>query len=303
VTANVGSVLEAEAATAAGAAGVGLVRTELLFLGRSTPPSVAEQRNVYARIRDAMGERPVVFRTLDVGGDKPAAWQGDRPEANPALGVRGVRLGLDRPALLDDQLRALVEAASGGEVRIMLPMVSTVEEVVAVRARLEAIVASADPAPSAALLGVMIEVPAAALVADGLATVADFFSIGTNDLVQYTLAADRINPALAELATPLQPAVLRLIAGVVTAAQARGRHVAVCGEAAADPEMIPLLVGLGIEELSVAPSSVGVVVGQLSGLRLAACRDLARAALAAVSVSDVRRLTAAGTSDMAPPPG
>jgi multiphosphoryl transfer protein len=303
VTANVGSVLEAEAAAAAGAVGVGLVRTELLFLGRSTPPSVAEQRNVYARIRDAMGERPVVFRTLDVGGDKPAAWQGDRPEANPALGVRGVRLGLDRPALLDDQLRALVEAASGGEVRIMLPMVSTVEEVVAVRGRLEAIVASADPAPSAVRLGVMIEVPAAALVADGLATVADFFSIGTNDLVQYTLAADRINPALAELATPLQPAVLRLIAGVVMAAQARGRHVAVCGEAAADPEMIPLLVGLGIEELSVAPTSIAVVAGQLSGLRLAACQELARAALGAVSVSDVRRLTAAGMADMAPPPG
>ena len=303
VTANVGSVLEAEAAAKAGAAGIGLVRTELLFLGRSTPPSVAEQRNLYARIRDAMGERPVVFRTLDVGGDKPATWQSDRPEANPALGVRGVRLGLVRPAILDDQLRALVEAASGREVRIMLPMVSTVEEVVAVRGRLDAIVATADPAPSAVLLGVMIEVPAAALVADGLAAVADFFSIGTNDLVQYTLAADRINPALAELATPLQPAVLRLIAGVVTAAQARGRHVAVCGEAAADPEMIPLLVGLGVEELSVAPSSVGAVAGQLSGLRLAACQELANAALAAVTVSEVRRLSATGVADTAPPPG
>ena len=294
VTANVGSVLEAEAAVRAGAVGIGLVRTELLFLGRRTPPSVAEQRNLYARIREAMGERPVVFRTLDVGGDKPAAWQTDRPEANPALGVRGVRLGLARPGLLDDQLRALVGSAAGGELRIMLPMVATVEEVQAVRARLEAVTAEADHPPSTILLGVMIEVPAAALVADGLAEVADFFSIGTNDLVQYTLAADRINPALAELATPLQPAVLRLIAGVVAAAGVHGRHVAVCGEAAADPELIPLLVGLGIDELSVAPNSVGAVSERLAPLRVADCGALARAALTATTVAQVReRLRAA----------
>jgi multiphosphoryl transfer protein len=289
VAGNVGSVLEAEAAARAGADGVGLVRTELLFLGRSSPPSVAEQRNLYARIRDAMGERPVVFRTLDVGGDKPAAWQTDRPEANPALGVRGVRLGLARPALLDDQLRALVEAAAGREVRVMLPMVSTVDEVVAVRGRLDAIVAIADSAPSAVLLGVMIEVPAAAIVADGLAQVADFFSVGTNDLVQYTLAADRVNPALAELATTLQPAVLRLLAGVVAAARANGRHVAVCGEAAADPEMIPLLIGLGVDELSVAPSSVATVRAQVGGLHLAACQELAASVLGAVTVGEIRR--------------
>ena len=289
VTANIASVLEAEAAVRAGAAGVGLVRTELLFLGRPAPPSVAEQRNVYARIREAMGDRPVVFRTLDVGGDKPAAWQSDRPEANPALGVRGVRLGLDRPALLDDQLRALLEAAAGGEVRIMLPMISTVEEVLAVRARLEAILATVQPAPSAVHLGVMIEVPSAALVADGFADVADFFSIGTNDLVQYALAADRTNPALADLATPLQPAVLRLVASVAAAARARGRHVAVCGEAAADPEMIPVLVGLGVEELSVAPSSVAAVNAQVAGLRLADCEALARDVLAATTVDAVRR--------------
>jgi phosphocarrier protein FPr len=295
VTANVGSILEAEAALRAGATGVGLVRTELLFLGRRTPPSVAEQRNLYARIRAAMGERPVVFRTLDVGGDKPAAWQTDRPESNPALGVRGVRLGLARPTLLDDQLKALVGAANGGEARIMLPMVSTVEEVVAVRARLEAIVRAAEPAPSAVLLGVMIEVPAAAILADGLAEVADFFSIGTNDLVQYTLAADRVNPALAELATALQPSILRLIARVVEVAHAHGRHVAVCGEAAADPAMLPLLVGLGVDELSVAPNSVGGVRARLSPLHMAACRNLAGEALAATTVAQVRdRLRAAG---------
>ena len=290
VSANVGSVLEAEAAARAGADGIGLVRTELLFLGRASPPSVAEQRATYARIRDAFPGRPVVFRTLDVGGDKPAAWQADRPEANPALGLRGVRLGLERPTLLDDQLTALLEAASGGEVRIMLPMVATVEEVQAVRRRLGPIATALKTRgiePPVIELGVMIEVPSAALVADGLADVAAFFSLGTNDLVQYTMAADRTNPAVADLATALQPAVLRLIDGVARAAVGRGRHVAVCGEAAADPEIIPLLVGLGVEELSVAASSVAAVRALVRTLDSSACRDLARQALAAVTVAEV----------------
>ena len=290
VTANIGSALEADAAVAAGADGIGLVRTELLFLGRTTPPSMAEQRVTYARIRRAVGDRPIVFRTLDIGGDKPAAWQAAEAEPNPALGVRGVRLGLARSELLDDQLQALVEAAAGGELRVMLPMVSTVAEVVAVRATLDRIVGTSNPPPAAVNLGVMIEIPAAALVADGLAEVADFFSVGTNDLVQYTLAADRLNPSLAELATPLQPAVLRLIAGVTTAARAFERHVAVCGEAAGDPEMTPLLVGLGVEELSVAPSSVGAVRTRLQGLDAPACRALAAAALEATTLDGVRTL-------------
>ena len=305
ITANVGSVLEAEAAVRAGADGVGLVRTELLFLGRTTPPSIAEQRSTYGRIRDALGDRPIVFRTLDVGGDKPAAWQVDRPEANPALGVRGVRLGLLRPDLLDDQLTALLEAAGGAEARIMLPMVATVGEIVEVRRRLEIVLerlrrgGASEPGP--VLLGVMIEVPAAALVADGLAEVADFFSIGTNDLVQYTLAADRVNASLAELATALQPAVLRLIDRVVVAAHDRGRHVAVCGESAADPETIPLLVGLGVDELSVAPASVAIVRAHTRALDAGACRELATAALLATDVGLVRSLVreAAGRAERA----
>lgn len=293
VTANVGSVLEAEAAVRAGAAGIGLVRTELLFLGRATPPSVGEQRATYARIREVAGDRSVVFRTLDVGGDKPAAWQADRPEANPALGVRGVRLGLLRPELLDDQLTALLQASNGAEARIMLPMVATVGEVKEVRVRLEALshrIENGGGSVGPVQLGVMIEVPAAALVADGLAEVADFFSVGTNDLVQYTLAADRINASLAELATPLQPAIVRLIQGVVDAGHARGRHVAVCGEAASDPDMIPLLAGLGVDELSVAPASVAAVRAQVAGLDSAACRDLAATALVATTVDQVRVL-------------
>jgi multiphosphoryl transfer protein len=294
VSANVSSPLEAAAAAAAGADGVGLVRTELLFLGRHTRPTIDEQRATYARIRAALGDRPIVFRTLDVGGDKPASWGTGPPEANPALGVRGVRLGLAQPALLDDQLRALVEASPGVELRIMLPMVSTVEEVVAVRARLDAILATAELRPSAVLLGVMIEVPAAALVADGLAEVADFFSVGTNDLVQYTLAADRVNPSMADLATPLQPAVLRLIAVVVKAARTGGRHVSVCGEAAGDPVVISLLVGLGVDELSVTPGSIAAVRDTLAGLDPGACEALAARALEARSLTEVRKLLAGG---------
>jgi phosphocarrier protein FPr len=290
VTANVSSALEAAAAARAGADGIGLVRTELVFLGRHSAPGVDEQRATYARIRAALGDRPIVFRTLDIGGDKPASWGGGVPEANPALGVRGVRLGLAQPTVLDDQLRALVEASAGAELRVMLPMVSTVEEVVAARTRLDAILTSVESKPSAVLLGVMIEVPAAAVLADGLAEVADFFSIGTNDLVQYTLAADRVNPAMADLATPLQPSVLRLIAGVAQAARRRGRHVAVCGEAASDPTMIPLLVGFGVEELSVTPAAIGRVREVLAGLDPAACEALAGRALEAHSLAEVKAL-------------
>ena len=289
--ANVASAREAEAAALAGAEGIGLVRTELLFLGRRTPPTTAEQRASYSRIRSAMPGRPVVFRTLDVGGDKPAAWQAEA-EANPALGVRGLRLGLRRPALLDDQLAALLEAAAGDELRVMLPMVSTREELDRARERLDAVRAELTarhrPTPDRVVLGVMIEVPSAAIMADALAGSAEFFSIGTNDLVQYTLAADRTNPELADLATALQPAVLRLIDGVVRAAKVHGRPVAVCGEAAADPWLAPILIGLGVDELSVAPASVGAVRARVAALDLEACRDLAARALKASTVDEVR---------------
>jgi phosphocarrier protein FPr len=293
VHANVASVLEAEAAAAAGADGIGLVRTELLFLGRHTVPSVDEQRASYTRIRAAIGDRPAVFRTLDVGGDKPASWQTGPAEANPALGVRGARLGQREPALLDAQLRALVEAAGDGELRVMFPMVAVREELDALRARLEDVVqvaAATGTRPNSIQVGVMIEVPSAAVMADALAEASDFFSIGTNDLVQYTMAADRTNPDLVELASALQPAVLRLIERVVRAAHTRGRRVAVCGEAAGESAAIPLLVGLGVDELSVAPGSIGAVRQRLSTLNPEACAELARRAVEARTLAEVRAL-------------
>jgi multiphosphoryl transfer protein len=293
IEANVGSVREAEEAARAGAAGIGLVRTELLFLGRSTPPGEREQASVYRRILAAIAGRPVVFRTLDIGGDKPAAYQATETEANPALGVRGLRLGLRRHELLETQLTALVEAAAGGTLRVLFPMVAVPDELEAAREVLDRVVARArarGSAPAAVLVGIMVEVPSAAIGADLFAPLVDFFSIGTNDLVQYTLAVDRLNPALADLASPYQPAVLRLIARVTEAASGSRRPVAVCGEAAADPLLAPLLVGLGVTELSVAPGAIAPLRRALAGLGIDRCRELARAALQARSAAEVRRI-------------
>ena len=304
IEANAGSVREVEQAVASGAAGIGLFRTELLFLGRTIPPSLDEQRAIYQRVLKAAGDIPVVFRTLDVGGDKPAGYQHSEPEANPALGVRGIRLGLRHPELLEVQLRALLEASAGGELRVMFPMVATVEEVRAARAMLGSVVEACDqadvPVAASVRVGVMIEVPAAALMADALAREVEFFSIGTNDLIQYSLAADRTNPGLDELATALQPAVLRLVDRVVTAAHQLGRSVAVCGEAAADPLAGPLLVGLGVDELSVAPAAIAVVRDRLAGLDPDGCQVAARDALAATTVAEVRAIAARIRAGLAP---
>ena len=294
--ANAGSVREVEQAMTAGAAGIGLFRTELLFLGRSVPPGLEEQRTIYRRVLEAAAGAPVVFRTLDVGGDKPAGYQRTEPEANPALGIRGIRLGLRHPALLEVQLRALLEASAGGELRLMFPMVATLEEVrearVVVGSILEACRQADVPTAASVRIGIMVEVPAAALMVDAIAREVDFLSIGTNDLVQYTLAADRTNPGLEDLASALQPAVLRLVDRVVAAAHPLGRSVAVCGEAAADPLVGPLLIGMGVDELSVGPAAIPAVRERLEGLDVEAWRAAARDALAATTIDEVRAIAA-----------
>jgi len=298
---NAGSVREVEQAAAAGAHGIGLLRTELLFLGRSVPPGLDEQRALYRRIRAAMPAGPVVFRTLDIGGDKPAGYGPAVIEANPALGVRGIRLGLRYPGLLEVQLRALLESAPDLSLHIMFPMVATLEEVLLARASLDR---AAEASRSAGLrvanevqVGIMIEVPAAALMADALAPAVDFFSIGTNDLVQYTMAADRTHAELADIGSAYQPAVLRLIRSVCGAAREHHRPVAVCGEAAAHPLLAPLLVGLGVTSLSVAAHSVRTVHQALTDLSLDDCCAAADAALRAHSRGEVQQIAASLRAD------
>jgi phosphoenolpyruvate-protein phosphotransferase/dihydroxyacetone kinase phosphotransfer subunit len=288
VAANIGGPQDAAAAVAAGCDGVGLFRTEFLFMDRTTMPDEDEQERVYRAAAEALGGRPLLVRTLDAGADKPIAWLPQDPEPNPFLGVRGLRLGLARPEVLDVQLRALLRAAAASPIRIMFPMVTTLEELRAARAAVDraraATGATADPE-----IGVMIEVPAAALAAGHLAREADFFSVGTNDLTQYTMAVDRGNARVAPLADPLHPAVLRLIALAAEAAEAQGRWTGVCGELAAEPDATALLLGLGVRELSMNAPAIAAVKDAVRRTRLDEARDLARTALELPTAGDVRR--------------
>jgi len=284
VLANIASVADAEAAVREGAQGSGLLRTEFLFLDRPAAPDAAEQAGHYRAIATALGDRALTLRLLDIGGDKPASYLSMPVEENPALGERGVRVLLSRPDLLDTQLRAALRAGPG--IRIMVPMIAGVEEFVAVRAALDRIaVDEATPAPP---LGVMVETPAAALIADQLAELADFLSIGSNDLTQYALAMDRGNPAVTAMADGLHPAVLRLIR--LTCDGAGTTPVGVCGGLAADPLAVPILIGLGVRSLSVPPARVAATRAIVAGLRLNAAEALARIALACVTADQVRAL-------------
>jgi phosphoenolpyruvate-protein phosphotransferase (PTS system enzyme I) len=259
IAANLGSLSEIDAALEAGAMGVGLFRTELLFMDRRTLPDEDEQYAVYSQLAQAFHPRPVVIRTLDVGGDKPVPGIVFPEEDNPFLGWRGVRMCLDRPDVFEPQLRALLRAATLGNVHVMLPMVDDLDEIRRVKALLAQCAAALQKEGVAfgmPKLGIMVETPAAALTADLLAPEVDFFSIGTNDLTQYVMAVDRVNANLASLYRTDHPAVLRAIGMVCEAARKAKISVAVCGEAAARPEMIPVLVGLGVNELSMSPSSV-----------------------------------------------
>lgn len=303
VAANVGSLADAQQAAQAGADGVGLLRTEFLYLGRTAAPTEEEEVTAYRALLEAMGGRPVVVRTLDVGGDKPLPYLPMLPEANPFLGVRGVRLSRQHPELLRQQLRALLRAGAGFPLRIMFPMVSTVEEIRWLRAVFEevrrALEARGDPLPQDLQIGMMVEVPSAALLAEHFLPWVDFFSVGTNDLAQYTLAADRTHPAVARMADGLHPAVLRLIRMVTEAAVPAGRWVGVCGELAGDPFAVPVLIGLGVRELSVNPVRIPEVKAAVRRWSLAEAEALAREALRQESAEAVRRLVQAALEEAA----
>ncbi|WP_339345776.1 phosphoenolpyruvate--protein phosphotransferase [uncultured Sphingomonas sp.] len=293
--ANLGSVADAQAAVAAGAEGCGLLRTEFLFLDRATPPDADEQAALYRAVADTLDGRPVIVRLLDIGGDKPAPWLPLPAEENPALGVRGIRVGLRHRDVLDTQLRAILSA--GAACRIMLPMVASVAELTEVRGAVERLRADMGVA-HAVQVGVMVETPAAAITADLLARHADFLSIGTNDLTQYTLAMDRGNDGVAGGVDGLHPAVLRLIGETCRGAARHARWTGVCGGLASDPLAVPILIGLGVTELSATPALVPEVKAAIRAATLADCRDLAARAVAADSAGAVRDLARAFAREM-----
>jgi phosphocarrier protein FPr len=289
VVANIGSLADARSAVALGGEGVGLLRTEFLFFDRTTAPTEDEQTQMYSDIARALGpERPLVIRTLDVGGDKPLSYLPLMKEENPFLGERGVRVGLNHPDVLRTQLRAVLRAASAGKVLVMFPMVATLTEWRAAKAMLEQERASLGVSPIP--VGIMVEIPAAALMAAQFAREADFFSVGTNDLTQYTLAMDRGHPKLAPQVDGLNPSVLQLIALAVQGARAHGRWLGVCGGMASDPQAVPILIGLGVSELSVSVPAIPAIKAQIRKLDLAGCQKLAQAALSLDTSAEVRAL-------------
>ena len=290
VHANLGALAEAAPAVEAGAEGCGLLRTEFLFYDRREAPGFEEQRDQYQAIARALGGRPLAIRTLDVGGDKPLAYLPLPPEENPALGMRGVRATLEHPQLLATQLAAIAQVTPAGACRVLVPMVNDVEELRRVRAMLEQAAREAGvPVPA---LGAMIETPAAALAAEALASEADFLSIGTNDLAQYTLAIDRGHARLGERLDALHPAVLRLIREVAQAAAARGKVACVCGALGSDVDALPLLIGVGIREISASPAAIARIKRTVRGLDAAECAALAARALTQTSAAAVRELAA-----------
>lgn len=287
VAANIANAADARAAVKLGADAVGLLRTELLFLGRDTAPTEREQLADYQAAVDALEGRSAIIRTLDVGADKSLPYIAMPAEENPALGLRGIRLCLDREALLVEQLRAILAVQPLSAVKIMLPMVTDLAEIAATRALLDRLALEMGITGKVEL-GVMIETPAAALLADQLAQQADFFSVGTNDLTQYALCMDRVNPALAARLDGLHPAVLRLIAQAAQGAARSGKWLGVCGAMASDPVAVPLLIGLGVTELSASPAVIPEIKAAVRRLNLAECRDAAQAALQLTSAEAIR---------------
>jgi phosphocarrier protein FPr/phosphocarrier protein len=289
VFANLGSLAEAQVATSHGAEGCGLLRTEFLFLERDAPPDEEEQLQQYQGIATALEGRPLVIRTLDIGGDKPIPYLPLPAEPNPALGLRGVRTSLWRPDLLRVQLRAILRVQPVGQCRVLLPMITDTAEIRAVRRMIDDVRRELRYSGSIPI-GAMIETPAAALLAERVANEVEFLSIGTNDLTQYTLAMDRGHSELAHRIDGLHPAVLKLIATTVAAAEKQSRFVAVCGGLASEPAAVPVLLGLGVQELSVVPTLVPQLKSLIRTLTLDACRSLAQRAVTLDTAEAVRAL-------------
>jgi phosphocarrier protein FPr/phosphocarrier protein len=289
VFANLGSIAEAQVAVAHGAEGCGLLRTEFLFLEREEPPTEEEQLQQYQGIAKALESRPLVIRTLDIGGDKPIPYLPLPSEENPALGLRGVRTSLWRPDLLRVQLRAILRVQPVDQCRVLLPMITDPAEIRAVRRMLDEVRRELGiTAP--VQVGAMIETPASAVIASRIAREVEFLSIGTNDLTQYTLAMDRGHADLAHRIDGLHPAVLNLIAMTVDAAEEQDKLVAVCGGLASEPAAVPILIGLGVKELSVVPTLVPQLKSLIRTLTVEACRTLAQRALAMDTAEAVRTL-------------
>jgi len=305
VVANVGDVASAREALEFGAEGVGLLRTEFLYLDRATVPDEEEQYGAYRAIADVMEQRPLIIRTLDVGGDKPLPYLDLEAEMNPFLGVRAIRLALRRPDLFQPQLRAILRAAEGRNVKVMFPLIATYAEVVQAKEALteahRTLAEEGVPHAETVDVGIMVETPAAALQADAIAPLVDFFSIGSNDLTQYTLATDRGNEELGYLFQALDPAVLRLIDRVIEAAHAAGKWVGLCGELAGRRRAIPVLLGLGLDEFSMTPRAVPEAKQIIRSLSLAEAKEIAQEALGMSTVEDVEGYLDAVLDDLEPP--
>jgi phosphotransferase system enzyme I (PtsI) len=294
--ANIELPIEAEIALGQGARGVGLYRTEFLYVDRVQPPSEDEHYETYRRVIDSVAPLPVTLRTFDIGGDKFVSALEVPRDMNPALGLRAVRLALARPEIFMTQLRGMIRASAHGPIRVMIPMIASLGELRAVRTLFDRAIADVDARGQARAahvpLGMMVEVPSAALMADEFAKEAEFFSIGTNDLVQYTLAVDRSSPELAYLASFFEPAVLRMISIVVKAGIDNQRMVALCGAMASDPLAAVLLVGLGLRELSMEAGAIAGVREAIGTVGLAESQELAREALSSCTALEVERLVA-----------
>jgi phosphoenolpyruvate-protein phosphotransferase (PTS system enzyme I) len=294
VEANIGKPSDAEEALAQDADGIGLFRSEFLYLERDSLPTEELQFEAYRKVASLFGAKPVVIRTLDIGGDKPLPYLLLPPEKNPFLGLRAIRVSLRNPSLFNTQLRALLRASCFGKLSIMIPMISSVTELVAAREALEAAKRELDAEGVAydkdVRLGIMVETPAAVMLSDLLADSSSFFSVGTNDLTQYVTAVDRMSNELSDLYSPYHPAVIRSIKRTVEGARRRGISVAVCGEAAGDMALAPLLIGLGVDTLSASPSLIPGLKWLVRRVSFTDCAALAEEALTLATIDQVKSL-------------